>query len=143
MPRLALFNLTFGFIVLFLAAAAGPFLATEITSGYLRDRALLETWQLALQKSAHGHANLFGLIHVAFGLTMAHSILPLWMKKAQTVGLMLGSISMGLVMLVRAAVGPVEGIDPTEIVLGITLSCALAAIGTHAFGLAGKMWRRA
>jgi hypothetical protein len=142
MPRLGIFNMMFGFLALFLAAAAGPFLATEITSGYLRDKALLDTWTLLLQKSSHGHTNLFGLVHIAFGLTMPYSILPTRAKLLQTIGFGLGTVAMGVVMLVRAALGPVDGIDPTEIALGVMLSCALAALGTHALGLAGKLLQK-
>src|SRR4051794_23634977 len=135
MPRLALFNMAFGFLVLCLAAASGAFLATEITTGYLHDKALLETWALSLQKSAHGHANLFALTHIALGLTLPYSSLPGRVKVLQTIGLALGTLAMGFVMLLRAALGPVDGIDLTEILLGLFLSCALAAMATHAVGL--------
>jgi hypothetical protein len=141
-PRLGLLNMTIGFALIFLAAALGPFVATEITSGYLRDKALLETWRLLLQKSSHGHTNLFGMLHVAFGLTLPYSALSGRLKKLQTVGLVLGSCAMGPVLLVRAALGPVDGIDLTEIVAGAFLSCALAAIALHAYGLALKTFRR-
>ncbi len=143
MPRLALFNLTFGFFVLFLAAAAGAFLADDITTGYLKDKALLDSWLLTLNKSAHGHTNLFALVHIAFGLTMGHSIFPSKVKLLQTIGLMLGTFAMGGAMLVRARLGPVEGIDPTGLVIGAMLSCALVALASHSAGLAGKMLKRA
>lgn len=141
MPRLGLLNMTIGFLVLSIAAAAGPFLATDITAGFLRDKALLDTWALMLQKSSHGHTNLFGTLHVLFGLTLAYSALGERMKRAQTVGLALGSIGMGPVLLVRAAMGPTNGIDATEVVIGAFLSCALAALVTHAYGLARKYFR--
>lgn len=142
MPRLGLLNMLLGFLVLSVAAAAGPFIASDITAGYLRDKALLETWQLLLQKSSHGHTNLFGMLHVLFGLTMPYSALSERFKKLQTVGLALGSIGMGPVMLARAAIGPVQGIDVTEVVIGTFLSCALAALATHTFGLARKYFRK-
>lgn len=142
MPRLGLLNLTIGFLLLTIAAAAGPFLATDISAGYLRDKALLETWSLLLQKSSHGHTNLFGMLHVMFGLTLPYSLLSAGVKKLQTVGLALGSLGMGPVLLVRAALGPTNGIDVTEIVIGTFLSCALAALATHAFGLARKTFRK-
>ncbi len=142
MPRLAQFNLTFGFFILFLAAAAGAFIADDMTTGYLKDKAILETWDLLLTKSAHGHTNLFALIHVAFGLTMAHSAFSLRIKLLQTVGLVLGTSAMAVLMLVRAKLGPTEDVDVVGILIGVLLSCALAAIASHAAGLAAKMLRR-
>lgn len=143
MPRLSIFNMMFGFLVLALAAAAGAFIATDITDGYLRDKALLETWQLLLTKSAHGHTNLFGMIHIALGLTLPYSIFSGRVKTWQTVGLTLGTLAMGPGMIVRAFVGPSDSIDSSGIVIGIMLSCALVAIGSHAAGLGGKLMRRA
>src|SRR4051812_12910773 len=122
MPRLGVLNMMIGFLVLSIAAAAGPFLATDITAGYLHDKALLETWSLLLQKSSHGHTNLFGTLHVLFGLTLPYSALGNRVKKLQTIGLALGSLGMGPVLLVRAALGPTAGLDPTEIVIGTFLS---------------------
>lgn len=142
MPRLAVFNMMFGFLVLFLAAAAGAFLATDLTDGYLKDRAFLDTWVLTLTKSAHGHTNLFATIHVVFGLTMPYSIFSSRMKTAQTVGLVLGTLAMGPGMLVRAYSGPVAGLDAIEVVIGVMLSCALIALFSHAAGLAGKLLKR-
>lgn len=143
MPRLALFNMFFGFLVLTLAAMMGPFLATDITAGFLRDRALLETWQLLLQKSSHGHTNLFGTLHILFGLTLPYSALGERWKKLQTGGFILGVVGMSVGMQLRGAMGPVEGLDPTEVLVGACLSAALAALATHTFGLAAKTWRRA
>ncbi len=143
MPRLALFNMFFGFLVLTLAAMMGPFLATEITAGYLRDHALLGTWKLLLQKSSHGHTNLFGTLQVLFGLTLPYSALAERWKKLQTAGFIFGVVGMSIGMQLRAAVGPVEGIDPTEVLVGGCLTAALVALATHTFGLAMKTWRRA
>jgi hypothetical protein len=142
MPRLALVNMLLGFAALFLAAAAGSFIATTMTEGYLRDKAILDEWSLLLQRSAHGHTNLFGMLHVCFGLTMPYSALGARLKKLQTVGLAAGTVAMGPLMLWRAAAGPVEGLDASSAVIGVCLSAALAAIGSHAFGLGLKLARR-
>lgn len=142
MSRLAQFNLTFGFFILFLAAAAGAFIADDMTAGYLKDKALLETWALLLSKSAHGHTNLFALIHIAFGLTMGHSVFSSKVKLLQTVGLVLGTAAMAILMLVRAKLGPTESMDLVGLAIGALLSCALAALASHAAGLAAKMLRR-
>lgn len=143
MPRLSIFNMMFGFLVLSLAAAAGAFIATDITDGYLRDKALLETWQLLLSKSSHGHTNLFAMIHIALGLTLPYSLLSPRVKLLQTVGLGLGTLAMGPLMIARAYIGPTDGIDPNAVAIGIMLSCALAAIASHAAGLGAKLMRRA
>lgn len=143
MPRLAQFNVTFGFFMLFLAASAGAFIADDMTAGYLKDKAILETWALLLTKSAHGHTNLFGLIHIAFGLTMPHSALSPKIKLLQTGGLALGTTAMAVLMLVRAKLGPTEALDVVGLLIGAMLSCALAALASHAAGLAAKMLRRA
>lgn len=142
MSRLALFNMTLGFTVLFFAAAAGAFIATDLTEGYLRDKAILESWRLVLASSAHGHSNLFATIHICFGLTLPYSALPSRVKLLQTIGLAAGTFAMGPVMIVRSLTPPAEGIDIVALVIGALLSCSLAAIGAHAFGLAMKLTKR-
>lgn len=142
MPRLALFNMTFGFAVLFLAAAAGAFIADDMTTGYLRDKAILETWELLLTKSAHGHTNLFALLHITFGLTMAHSVWPFRVKQAQTIGFVLGTVAMAILMPVRGRLGPTDGFDAVGLAIGALLACSLAALASHAAGLAAKLMKR-
>lgn len=142
MSRVALFNMMLGFTALAIAAAAGAFIATDITDGYLRDKALLETWSLLLTKSSHGHTNLFALTHIAFGLTYPYSAFSPRVKLWQTVGLALGTLAMGPVMLMRAYAGPFAGVDPIAIALGVMLSCALAALASHAAGLGAKLMQR-
>jgi hypothetical protein len=128
-----------GFLVLSLVAAAGSFIATDITVGYLRDQKSLETWRLLIAKSAHGHTNLFAMIHILFGLTMPYSPLSPRIKQLQTLGLFLGVLAMGPVMLMRGYVGPMERLDLVEVGLGTMLSCALLALLSHAAGL-GMKW---
>lgn len=143
MPRLAILNMLVGFSVLFLAAAAGAFVATEMTHGYLRDQSILDSWLLTLQKSAHGHTNLFALMHIVFGLTLPYSVFSNRSKLLQTVGLSLGTCAMAIVLPIRGLIGPIDGVDVTEVVLGAFLSCALVAIAMHAAGLAAKLLQRA
>ena len=142
MPRLAIFNMFFGFLVLFLAAAAGAFVASDLTAGYLKDKAFLDTWVMVLSKSSHGHTNLFALMHIAFGLTLPYSALPAKVKLWQTVGLVLGTLAMGPGLLARGWLGPTEGLDINAAVVGVLLSCALAALFAHAAGLAAKLYGR-
>jgi hypothetical protein len=137
MPRLALFNIVIGFAVLTITAAAGAFLATDITTAYVKDQALLGSWSLLLQKSAHGHTNLFGMLHVLFGLTVAYSAFSPKVKSWQTCGLALGTVAMGPMMLVKAATPPVEGYDA----LGLIMGAALAALASHALGVGLKLTR--
>lgn len=143
MPRIAILNILIGFTVLFLAAAAGAFLATTITDGFLYDKVILESWAHLLQRSAHGHTNLFGVLHICLGLTMPYSQLSPKTKMVQTAGLSLGTIAMGPLMLIRAAVGPSSEIDLSGIVIGICLSAALLALAIQIFGLSLKLIRRA
>ena len=142
MSRLALLNMFSGFVVLSLVAAAGSFLATELTEGYLLDPGALESWRLLISKSSHGHTNLFAMIHILFGLTLPYSGLSTRFKVAQTVGLSLGTLAMGPVMMLRAYVGPTNKIDLVEVCLGAMLSAALLALAAHAAGLALRLMRR-
>lgn len=142
MPRLAIVNMLIGFAVLFLAAAAGSFIATSLTEAFLHDKALLDTWSTLLQRSAHGHSNLFGLIHICYGLTLPYSMLSRRIKLWQTVGLGLGTIAMGPLMMWRASAGPSEAVDLTSALIGACLSAALIALAAHALGLWMKLARR-
>ena len=141
MARLAILNMFIGFCIVAVAAAGGPFIATILTEGYLRDEKILTDWLLTLQMSAHGHTNLFGMLHIIFGLTLPYSIWSGRTKKWQTVGIAAGAVAMGPVMLVRAWLGPSESMDPTEIAIGALLSLSLLAISSHAVGLGAKYFR--
>jgi len=139
MPSLAIFNMAVGFIIIFLAASAGAFLSLDVTDAYLYDRDTMFTWQAVVQRSAHGHSNLFGMLHILFALTMPYSPWNLRIKFWQTTGFLAGSIAMGPVMLWRAAVGPTEGLDLVGIILGVLLSLTLLAIASHIAGLMKKL----
>ncbi|MCX6104842.1 MAG: hypothetical protein NTY08_03315 [Proteobacteria bacterium] len=142
MSKLSIYNMAFGFWLLFLAAAAGAFIATDLTAGYIAESGFRETWAMMLTKSAHGHTNLFALLHIAFGLTLPYSTLPLKWKIAQTFGLMCGAVAMGIGLLIRASKPPSNETDLVGICVGILLSAALAAIFTHATGLTAKALKR-
>lgn len=143
MPQLAIANMFLGFLILFISASAGAFIGFDITEAFLKDKEYLESWQLTLFRSAHGHFNLFGLIHIAFALTMPYSVLSSKVKRLQTGGLFLGALAMGPLLIWRAYNGPSESLDLNEFLLGIFLSCALASIASHAYGLGVKVYRRA
>jgi hypothetical protein len=142
MPRVAILNMVIGFAVLFVAAAAGAFIANDLSEAFLRDRELLNSWNAVLSRSAHGHTNLFAILHICFGLTIPYSVLSSRIKKFQTIGLFLGTFAMGPLMIVRASMAPSEGFDPVAILIGIFLSCALAMLFSHAYGLTGKLLQR-
>ncbi len=141
MARLGQLNMIIGFAVLFFAASAGSFIAFDITEGFLKDKAILDSWKLLLMRSAHGHTNLFALVHIAFGLTLPYSSLSSKIKALQTVGLGLGTLAMSILMMLRAWQGPTEEIDVIAIVTGGFLSASLCAIASHCYGLLYK-WKR-
>lgn len=142
MPRLALLNMCCGFFVLFAAAAAGAFVANDVTAAYMRDKVMLATWSMALLKSAHGHANLFGMLHILFGLTMPYSIWTDRIKRFQSVGLACGTAAIGPGLVLRATEVPGVGFDINGAMVGALLSAALVTLATHAAGIGAKLWRR-
>lgn len=142
MPRIAIVNFLIGFVVLFLAASAGAFIANDLTESFLKDRELLNTWNAVLARSAHGHTNLFAILHICFGLTIPYSVFSSRVKFLQTIGLSAGTFAMGPLMLVRSFAPPTDSLDVTAILIGICLSGALVMIFSHACGLAGKIMRR-
>ena len=139
MPRIAVVNMAVGFFLLCFAAMGGSFIAFDMTEGYLKDPEILASWQLALQKSSHGHTNLFAIVHVVMGLTMPYSLWSNRTKVWQTWGLAAGSFAMGPMMLVRAAAGPTSSLDPIGLVIGAGLSLSFAALGCHLLGLMRKV----
>jgi len=141
MPKIAILNMIIGFAVLFVAAAAGAFIANDLTEAFLKDRELLNNWNAVLTRSAHGHTNLFAMLHIIFGLTIPYSELSIKIKKVQTAGLFLGTFAMGPLMVTRSTLPPSEGFDPLASVIGIFLSCSLAMLISHAYGLTCKLLR--
>jgi hypothetical protein len=136
MPRIALVNMIAGFFLLTFAGASGAFLATDITYGYISDPALLASWRHLLQRSAHGHTNLFGMIHILFGLTLMYSRLTDFQKALQTIGLGLASASMCIGMFIKSYAPATIGVGVFDIVIGAGLSAGLLALASHGVGLA-------
>ncbi len=135
MPRLGLLNMALGFTVLFFAACAGAFVSFDLTEAYLRDVTQLHTWRTTLLSSAHGHSNLFGLLHIAFGLTLPYSPLEARWKALQTGGLFGGVVAMGPLMMIRSAYGPSESLEGVGLLIGALLSLALLTLASHASAL--------
>ncbi len=135
MSRIALFNIGLGFVIIFCSACLGAFIASDIAESFLRQTGDLHSWYNILRRSSHGHFNLFGMIHILFGLTLPYSTLTPKLKYWQTIGLISGSIAMGPGMLMRAVIGPTEQFDATGVLLGGLISLALVAIAAHAVGV--------
>ena len=141
MPRLSILNFVIGFCVLGLSSASGVFLANDITAGFIKDPAILNGWELSLHRSAHGHTNLFGMLHVLMGLTFPYSVLGASAKKFQTMGLAAGTAAMSIGLFIKGLRAP--NFDPTvlDVGIGIALSLALLAVGMHIFGLTARLMR--
>ena len=139
MPRLSLLNLFIGFFTLFFAASAGAFLATTTTRSMMQDPSYLTGWAYTLQRSAHGHTNLFGLLHIALGLTLPYSRVGRIWQAYQTLGLLLGTLGMSVLMLVRSQVPPSEEFDFLGLVTGVFLTAALLSLGTHTLALGYRL----
>ena len=142
MPRIGLFNMTLGFLLIFLAASGGAFVAVNATHRFLEGE-IAARWGEVLQASSHGHTSLFGLIHILFGLTLPYSMLSQKTKVLQTVGIAFGALAMGPMMLVRSAFGPSSSYEGVGVVLGVMLSVALGAICIHVYGLMLSLLKRA
>lgn len=143
MSRLGLVNILIGFTVLFLSASAGAFLANDITAAFLSDKELLNSWQLTLLRSAHGHFNLFGIVHVLLGLTLPYSPWSLLVKKLQTLGFFLATLAIGPGLMVRAYIKPSSELDAMGLLVGLCLSLGLVTLLSHAAGIAYKIFKRA
>ena len=141
MPRIALLNMALGFLAVFLAACGGVFVANDATNAFLHHPQELQGWQFTLMASAHGHTNLFGMLHILFGLTLPYSGFKGKTHVWQSVGLGLGTLGMSVLMVLRSFVMPSATSDPLGIVLGIMLGAALVAIGSHTAGLLQKLLR--
>lgn len=136
MPRLGLANMLIGFALISLAAMGGAFVANDATLALAQDPGLLNTWGYILRKSSHGHTNLFGTLHVLFGLTIPYSKLNLAAKKAQTMGLLCGSLAMSIGMILRAQLSTAANENFLDYAVAAGLALALAALAAHVVGLA-------
>lgn len=139
MPRIAVANMALGFLILFFAAAAGALVAWDITDAWLYNKEHVGSWALMLQKSAHGHTNLFGILHICLGLTMPYAACGPKVRLLQTVGLACGSFAMGPLMVIRSWQGPTEKLDLSSAVTGLLLSFALLAIALQAGALVRRL----
>ncbi len=141
MPRLSIMNMLIGFAVLFITAAAGAFISIDFTRDYLLDPTQTLNWAAVLYRSAHGHVNLFAILHICFGLTLPYSQLSNKFKILQTAGLFSGIIAMGPGLIIKASLQPSTAIQVSDILIGTLLFAALLSLLSHAVGLSMKLFR--
>ena len=141
MPQLGVFNMLVGFVLIFLASCGGFFISTQTVEAMQHAPSQLSEWSMTLQRSAHGHTNLFGLLHITFGLTLPYSAFSNKVKKLQTSGLVAGSLAMSLCLVLRSFQMPSHSIDGLGIFSAVLLCATMAALLSHITGLALKLYR--
>ena len=72
--------MAFGFFVIVLAACLGTFLVRQVEVYEETRQELLSSWGYLLLKSSHGHTNLFGILHILFGLSLPYSYFSIKIK---------------------------------------------------------------
>ncbi len=141
MSRIALINMAWGFVLIFVAACGGVFVALSSTEAFINGP-VVPQWQALLQTASHGHVSLFGVIHVLLGLTMPYTRASKFENRLKSAGVALGSMAMGPLLLIRGALGPTLSTELNGLLIGVCLSCALFAIAYHALGLTLKIAQR-
>lgn len=142
MSRLAILNMIIGFLAIFVAALGGFFVSFSTTEAYLHNPSDLGSWELTLLGSAHGHTNLFGMLHILFGLTMPYSTQSPAVKNAQTIGFVLGTCAMSGLMVLRSATMPTDQmVDALGALIGVCLMATTVALALHIYGLTLKLYR--
>ena len=143
MSRLSLFHMAFGFLVIVLAACLGIFLVRQVEVYEESRQNLLSSWSFLLLKSSHGHTNLFGILHILFGLTLPYSFFSTKIKYYQGLGLLCGTFSMGVLMILRYFINPLSFTEQfIKALLGVLLSFALISLGSHSYSLFYKVLKR-
>ena len=142
MSKVSLINILTGWIGMVMSAFAGVFLATDISTEFINHSEMSETWNQVILQSAHGHFNMFSMIHILFGLTLAYSPLSDRVKVVQTIFLSGGLIGMGPLMYIRSNIKPTPELGLVEASIGIALSMALLAMCLHSYAIATKLLKR-
>ena len=141
MNRIALINMAWGFMLILMAACGGVFVALNTTEAFMQG-IVTPRWQELLQTASHGHISLFGVIHVLLGLTIPYAKASPFENRIKSIGVALGSLAMGPLLLVRAALGPTMSTELNGVLIGVCLSSAIFAIAYHAFGIMLKIAHR-
>ncbi len=142
MPRLALFNMGFGFFLLFFASLVGVLLVWLTSDAIVVKPEVLTSWPYILLKSSHGHTSLFGIVQVLFGLSLPYSNLSARFKLWQTVCLSWGSLTMAFLLLFRAQAKPTIDIDLLGFIIGLGLSAFFIALFGHFLALFKRVFAK-
>ena len=89
-----------GWIGLVISAFAGVFIANDLSTEFINHPNLAKH-KINYTQSAHGHSNMFSMIHILFGL-LFYSDYSNRTKLVQTVMLFLGIIAMGPLLYIRS-----------------------------------------
>ena len=139
MPRLSILNFLLGFLAIFFAASSGLFIANDMSQAYISNNEMLKSWQMTLLKSAHGHTNLFGILQILLGITIPYSNLSYKIKVFQTWAIFAGTLTMSLLLCLRAFRSPYFGYDFLGLLIGALLSGSLISLALHCYGLLLKL----
>lgn len=141
MSRLAILNMFIGFVAVSFATAGGFFVALEAEQLFKTKEFAINNWHLTLMKSAHGHLNLYGYLHILFGVTLPYSRCPNKIKLVQTLGLAMGTLTMGLLVSLRAFQEVPKNQNLMGFLIGCLLFTSLISISVHCVGLGMKLMR--
>ena len=141
MPRIALLNILIGWSAIAIAAFGGVFIANDLSAGYIIKGQFSGAWEDVIRQSSHGHFNMFGMLHILFGLTLPYSKLPAYLKKIQTMLLAFGLVAMGPMMLIRSTIKPSLNLGLVEILIGVFMSLSLVSVLSHIYGICLKLRR--
>ena len=142
MSKVSLVNILIGWIGLVISAFAGVFIANDLSTEFINHSELSETWKSIILQSAHGHSNMFSMIHILFGLSCSYSDYSNRTKLIQTVMLFLGIIAMGPLLYIRSNIKPTPEMGLVEISIGICLCLCLLSMCSHCLGIASKLFKR-
>ncbi len=143
MKRQYLVLMIIGFFCIFLSAASGAFLSSELTQLFILDPSGLGSWKISLLKSAHGHFNLFGMILILISLSSPYSQLSPFLNRLRFAGCLSGCLAAGPGLLIHAFTQPNLNLNLITILLGAGFSFFLLALWIHMFGLLQKWYRHA
>lgn len=135
MRGLAGLNIAAGFFVVGLISCFGAILSFDIADAVARSPTTLLQWQVVLQKSAHGHGNLFGMLHILFGSTLRYSLLPRKWKCWQSLGLFLGTLAAGPLMWFRSLSPQPGAPDLMTYIVSAFFAASLASIFSHSMAV--------
>lgn len=131
-----------GFSLIVLASCGGFFVAYDAEKSFMFNGQIIQSWPFVLMKSAHGHLNLYGLLHIAMGLSLPYSQIGRRGALGQTIGLALGSFAMGFLLIIRAWQGvPNSQWNILGVFIATALMSSVLALMAHCYGLALKLFR--